>query len=123
MASILLIEDDEQISNAYTTVLMRKGYEVVSCNAAVVGLEMIRQRAFDLVILDMLMPGLSGLDFLRQANLKQTMPHAKVLVVSNTESPKIIEQAKALGAFEYILKVEYTPEKLTKKIAELLTAK
>ena len=122
MASVLLVEDEVGILNSYAFVLNKKGLMVTPVDNAKDALAYVKTKQFDLILLDMLMPEMSGLDFLKAANLKATSPSTKVLVLSNTESPKVIEQAKALGADDYILKVENTPYDLAEKIAAMLGA-
>jgi CheY-like chemotaxis protein len=123
MPSILLVEDDGNLSNAYTLVLTKLGYTVHQAQDAQQGLLLAAQVQPDIIVADMLMPGMSGLDFLRELNLPSTMPQTKLIVLSNVESPKIIEEAKQLGASRYLLKIDHTPYELEKLIREIAPSK
>lgn len=120
MAAILLVEDEPTILNSYAFVLTKKGFTVTPVDSAKKALEKVQQEKFDMIVLDMLMPEMSGLDFLKTANPKATMPDTKIIVLSNTESPKIIEEAKQFGATEYFLKIENTPYQLADKVSAVL---
>ena len=120
MAKILVVEDDTSILNSYGFVLVKKGYDVTTAENGEAALKACAAEQFDLIVLDMLMPEMSGLDFLKQAGLKTNAPETKVLVLSNTESDKIRDEAMELGAMDYVLKVESTPYDVADKIAELL---
>lgn len=120
MAKVLVVEDDVSILNSYAFVLSKKGYEVTPVGDAKLALAECAKQQFDVIVLDMLLPEISGIDFMKQANLKMTSPDTKVIVLSNTESAKIQEEAMALGAVEYVLKVEATPYDLADKIAALI---
>lgn len=120
MAKVLIVEDEPTILNSYAFVLEKKGFEVTPVGDAKAALDACAKVQFDIIVLDMLLPEMSGLDFLKQANLKAASPDTKVMVLSNTESAKIQEEAAQLGANEYILKVEATPYQLADKITAIL---
>lgn len=120
MASILIIEDDSAISHVYGLVLSKKGHQVWIAEEANKGIEMAVSNKPDIILLDMLMPGVSGLDLLRKLNIKQNLPDTKLIVMSNIESPKVVEEAKALGAVKYLLKIDFTPYEIDKVIKDLL---
>ncbi len=119
MANILLVEDDAAIANAYTIVLERAGHRV---NVAIDGADGLRQVRPDhnVIVLDMLMPGFSGLDFLKSYDAIHQRTHPAIICLSNIDTPSIVEQAKALGAEEYLLKVNLDPNQLADVIAEHL---
>lgn len=122
MTNVLIVEDDTSILNSYSFGLTKHGYNVTSSDNARDALGMIKSQAFDVIVLDLLMPEVSGLDFLRQAKPKETIPNTKIIILSNTEAPKIIDQAKELGATYYILKVDNTPSQLCDKIAAITSS-
>jgi two-component system alkaline phosphatase synthesis response regulator PhoP len=120
MTTVLVVEDDEAILKSYAFLLQKRGFKVTPVASAQEALTMCASQQFDAIVLDMLMPEMSGIEFLRQANLKQTAPQTKVLVLTNTESDKVRAQALALGATEYQLKVASTPQLLAEHL-EVLT--
>lgn len=120
MTSILIIEDDAAILNSYAFLFAKKGYEVHSATNASDGLRLALEVQPQVIILDMLMPGTSGLELLRQLNPKNSLPQTKILVMSNTESSNIMSEALELGASLYLLKVEHTPYTLVDTVDGLL---
>ena len=119
MTKVLVVEDEPSILNSYAFVFQKKGLDVTPVTNAKDALEACKTAKFDVIILDMLLPEISGLDFLRQAELKKNSPETKVLVISNTESAKIRDEAMQLGAVDYLMKVESTPYDLADKVIGL----
>lgn len=62
---ILILEDDVFLSKAYSMILTKEGYEVVQVDNGVQALEALKEKEFDLILLDILMPELGGIEFLR----------------------------------------------------------
>jgi CheY-like chemotaxis protein len=119
MAKILVVEDEQPILHAYAFVLGKKGHQVFLADDARKGIELAKSEQPDIILLDMMMPGLSGLDLLKALDVKKTLPNTKLVVMSNIESPKIIQQAKRLGAVKYLLKIDYTPYQVEDIIQKL----
>lgn len=119
MAVVLLVEDQDDLARVYKMGLEQAGHLVSTAHNVEVALASIRTQVPDVLLLDMLMPGMSGMDLLRQLNPKQTMPNTKIIVLSNTESPKVQEEAKRLGALKYCLKVDFTPKQLSELLATI----
>jgi CheY-like chemotaxis protein len=115
---VLIVEDDPAIQNAYEFVLQKSGFEVYTADN---GQEALAQLVHvpDIILLDMLMPGYSGLDFLREAELPERYPRIQVVAVSNIDSPRVKEDAKNYGVVRYVLKVEMTPRDIARMVTEL----
>ena len=97
MASILIIDDEEIIRALLRTVLEAAGYEVTEAPNGRIGLELYRQHPRDLVITDILMPELNGLDMLLE--LTREFLRAKVIAISGAgEEKNVLDVAKLLGA-------------------------
>jgi DNA-binding NarL/FixJ family response regulator len=123
MAKVLIVEDDLEIRNAYAFSLSKNGFEVLQAGDAEEGLDQLRQNKPDVMLLDMLMPGASGVEFLRNNHIQGQYPDMKVIAFSNIDNPKIMEQAKALGAIEYLVKVDVTPSQMVEIIRNLTSGK
>lgn len=119
MANILIIEDDSAIAQAYMIGLSNH-HTVHIAPDALSGLQLAAEKP-DVILLDMLMPSVSGLDFLRQLDPKKNLPDTKIIAISNVESAKIVESAKELGVCKYLLKVDFTPSQIETVINEVLT--
>lgn len=97
MSSILIIDDDEIIRVFLRSVLETEGYEIMEAANGRMALELYRQKPTDLVITDIIMPELNGLDMLLE--LTREFLHAKVIAISGAEEKNsVLDVAKLLGA-------------------------
>jgi two-component system response regulator (stage 0 sporulation protein F) len=112
MASILIIDDEEIIRALLRSVLEVAGYEVTEAANGHIGLELYRQKPRDLVITDILMPELNGLDMLLE--LTREFLHAKVIAISGAvEEKNVLDVAKLLGARQTFQKPFSVPKLLS----------
>ncbi|HVE80943.1 MAG TPA: response regulator [Candidatus Dormibacteraeota bacterium] len=119
MARILIVEDDSILQSAYNTVLSMEGYQVDVASDGLEGLRVAKEKKPDLILLDMLMPNLGGLEFLKVFEAKNH-PETKIIVFSNIVSPEDVRQAMDLGAVKYMTKANFTPKEMVATIKELL---
>jgi len=111
MASILIIDDEEPIRALLRTTLEAAGHEVTEAANGRIGLELYRHRPTDLVITDILMPELNGLDLLLE--LTREFLHAKVIAISGAGGEQnVLDVAKLLGARRTLQKPFSMPELL-----------
>ena len=111
MATILIIDDEELIRALLRTTLEAAGYEVTEAANGRIGLALYRQRPTDLIITDILMPELSGLDMLLE--LTREFLHAKVIAISGAGGEKnVLDVAKLLGARRTFQKPFHMPQLL-----------
>lgn len=122
MPSILVVEDYPSIQKIYQTVLSQEGYTVALASDGKEALEKATANPPELILLDLLMPNLGGLEFLRAFNLANH-PDTKVIVFSNLASPELAQEAKELGASQYLTKSNFTPKKLLEVIHQTLAEK
>ena len=120
MPSVLLVEDDQSIQNMYALALKNEGFEVTTAPSGAEALVRVEERPFDIILLDMLMNGMSGLDFLRTYDVRTKAPQTIVIALTNMENPSITEKAKELGAREYLNKSAYEPQDLVTHLKTLL---
>lgn len=111
MHSILVIEDYESIKNLYADAFRSAGFKVETATSGYEGLQKTKSHHFDVIVLDILMLNLGGVDFLKGFDSTKH-PNTKVIVVSNLDSPNVIEKAKSLGVTDYLIKSQYTPAQL-----------
>lgn len=99
----LLVVDDELSMREFLAIMLeRQGYEVLVAESAEAAITLLRDQPIDLVISDVNMPGLSGLDLLAQIK-RQELPCAVLLITAYTTAEKAVEAMK-LGAYDYIAK-------------------
>lgn len=102
MARILAVDDSASIRFLIATALKEVGHVVEVANDGVEGLEQLRAGKFDLVITDLNMPRMNGLDFI--AALRATNRFTPVLVLTTEVNPQLKEAAKAAGATGWLVK-------------------
>lgn len=113
---VLIIEDDELLREIYATKLTIEGFVVDTAVDGAQGLEKALHHSPDVILLDMLMPNMDGLEFLKAYRIQNTNPHTKTLVISNKSSVSEINQAKAMGVVEYLIKSQHTPAEIANRI-------
>ena len=122
MARILIVEDDRDLNAAYQTILRKSGHEVTSALNGQEALELADGFGPDLILLDLLMPVMGGLQFLQQYSLEQR-PGVQVLIFTNMENSPEVNEAYSLGATRCIIKSWTAPQSLTKVIDDVLNTK
>ena len=122
MSKVLIVEDDAFLRKAYNNVLTKEGFDVVLAVDGQEGLDAIKNDTPDIVILDMLMPQLDGIEFLERVNLKENYPNLKVIVFSNMSIQEKIDRALELGATDYKTKAMFSPKEMVKLIRDTLNS-
>lgn len=120
--SILIIEDEHFISELYARALKKAGYEVVIMMSGEDGLKAALGQHFDLILLDLLVPGLSGMDVLEKIrqNDQQTGKHSKVIITTNLDQEEQTREKLEHIADGYLIKAEMTPNELKKIVDDFL---
>ena len=102
MAKILVIDDEQGIRNLLDTLLRRKGYDVVLAESGSKGLELFRRERPDVIVLDLIMPEMTGLAVLRQ--IRSLDSKKPVIVLTGAGTAEAEQQVRALGVTEYVEK-------------------
>ena len=101
-ANILLIDDETIALSNLTHVLQREGYAVTACKSGEDGLAAIQKNAFDLVLTDLKMPGIDGIEVLR--HIRATTPDVPVIMITGHATLDSAVEAMKAGAYHYIAK-------------------
>ena len=112
---ILVVDDEERIRDACTMVLEEEGYELATADSGELGLKMIQEHHFDVILLDLMMPNLSGLEVLPQ--IKDQHPDTAVIVITGYATVEHSIEAMKKGAFDFIPK-PFTPDQLRTIVAK-----
>ena len=123
MTKILLIEDDPFIRGAYEKILIKESYEVLVAKDGKEGLRKAQANKPDLIILDMLMPEMDGMQFLESFDQKNKHPNIKVVVLSNMLIQDKVNRAMELGASAFKTKALFSPQELIELINKTLDTK
>jgi DNA-binding response OmpR family regulator len=111
---ILIVDDEPQIGKIFGLKLKLSGYDVISTTSGAEAIELVRQQHFDLVLLDVLMPDVTGMDVLDAIRQFSTIP-----IIIFTARVDIFEIARRFGANDYISK-PLNPDHLITKIKAVL---
>ncbi len=120
MAKILVCEDDGPLREVYDTVLTTAGHAVDVAQNGQQGLDRCQMTHYDLILLDLMMPEIDGVEFLRRSKIAGNSPSTHVVILSNLSSGRDIDEALALGADLHVLKSSLTPRDLIELVDSVL---
>ena len=122
LKTILFIEDDKPISEMYARVLEREGYKVDFAYDGAEGLNMATNKAYDLILLDIMMPEMNGIEVLKRIRGEDGHGHdaTKIVILTNLAQDKTSQEALKAQADGYIIKADIVPSQLAGLIAELI---
>lgn len=119
---ILVVEDTELLRRMYRDRLLQDGYEVEDAADGVAALALLRDRPFDLVLLDLIMPRMGGIQVLEAVKQDPRTQSIPVIVLTNLGEEQTIETAVNLGAVDYLIKNETRPADVAEKVKLVLQA-
>ncbi len=118
---ILLIEDDPFLHQMYLDTLTHAGYTVISAKDGAEGLKLIKDNTdASLILLDLMLPKLNGLDILREIKKDEATINLSVIVLTNLSEDETIKEALKLGANAYLIKVDYTPKQVVTMVRQYI---
>jgi len=120
MKKILFVEDERALQKTFQDLLKQEGYDVISALDGEEGLKLLKSEKPDLVLLDIILPKRGGLDVLREIKKNEETKEIPVIVLTNLEELKQVEEALKLGAKTYLVKANYTLEEVIGKIKKTL---
>lgn len=120
MARILVVEDDRDLNNAYSIILRNEGHEVQEAFDGEEALAKLKDFTPDLILLDLLMPVMGGLEFLQQFKKQKAFSDTKVLIFTNMENSPEVGEAYKLGVQRCIIKSWTAPHNLARVITDTL---
>ena len=125
MKKILLAEDDPFIIEIYSKKIKEAGFDLGLAQTGEEALKKLREEKFDLLLLDIVLPQISGwevLEEIKNENEKNgALSALKIFIFSNLGSKAEVEKAIRLGADRYLIKARYTPTQIVKEIKSVLT--
>lgn len=120
MNRVLIVEDEIALRTVYVMMFQKKGFDVHEAPHGKAALDNLAEVKPDVIVLDILMPVMGGLEFLEKAKLKEKYPQTKVLVLSNLSDNKTLSRITKLQADKYMLKASVSPMMLINTVEELL---
>jgi CheY-like chemotaxis protein len=117
---VLMVEDHPDIAELYQLKLQLDGYRVAVASNGATGLELARTLKPDVLLLDLHVPQLDGLEVLAALREDETTRDQLVVVFTEDDNPKLIQEARRLEAAAYLLKARLLPRVLSQTIDEVL---
>lgn len=117
---ILIIEDDFFIRELYERQFTKEGFQVISSEDGPTGLVLANQENPALILLDIMLPKLNGLDLLRTLKTKEETKEIPVILLTNLGQESVIKEGFELGAESYLIKSAYTPSQIIDEVKNFL---
>lgn len=119
--SVALIEDDRGISSMYSLCFERDGGFIVhAAYDGIEGLELLKTFHPDVILLDMMMPRMSGMETLQRIRALPGGADIKVITLTNMNDPETVEKIKKLGAVDHIVKANVTPSEVVATVRKVI---
>lgn len=116
---ILLAEDDIFVRDMYSVRLKKDGYEVKTVKDGRQALEWLSKNTPDIILLDIMMPFMDGLEVLAEIQKNENLNTIPVIMLTNLSEGEDIRKALTLGASDYIIKSHFTPSEIVSKVNTL----
>lgn len=121
MSKILIVEDEKSLQNALFEKLVRENYKIVLADDGEEGLKKAISEKPDLILLDIVMPNVDGIEMLRGLRDTKEGKDMPVMILTNLSKSDLTTEAMNLGAFDYLVKSDWSLEDLIKKINKKLS--
>ena len=120
MTNILIVEDDKTLSEAYRLILAKEKHTVKTASNGKEALKQLKDFQPEIILLDLLMPEMDGIEFLKEYDLEKHGNKVKVVILSNVGDDKKVKEALQLGASRYIVKAHATPDELARLVNHMM---
>ncbi len=123
---ILIVEDDNILQEMYSEKFEMGGFQVLKASTGKEGLEVLEKKSPNLILLDILMPDMNGLEMLKEMKKDRQYRNIPVILLTNLGESKIDmdqELSFALGINDYLIKTKHTPDDVLRKVKQVLKIK
>jgi len=120
MKKVLLIEDEMRFHKMFDEVFKQEGLELVSAYDGALGLKTAEEQIPDLIMLDLILPKKSGFEVLKELKENPRLAAIPVIILTNLEESKNVEEALSSGAYMYLVKANYSFDEILEKIKKIL---
>ncbi len=117
---ILLVEDDPFLVDIYTKKLEQAGFDMTNVNNGEDALKAVKNTAFGLVLLDIVVPDIDGWEVLERIKSSGNENQPKVIIFSNLGQKSEVEKGLKLGADKYLIKANYTPSEVVEEVKKII---
>lgn len=120
MKKILFVEDESALQKALGDVLNQEGYQIINALDGEIGLRTAKTEKPDLILLDVILPKMSGFEVLKALKEDPETSAIPVIILTNLEKMEDVNRALELGATTYLVKTQYTLEEVIGKVKKAL---
>jgi len=117
---ILIVEDDKFLRELIVTKLENEGFDTAVAVDGNEGIKAIEEQKPNLVILDLMLPGIDGFEVLQRMKENQALTSIPVLILSNLGQREDVEKGLSLGAVDFLIKAHFTPNEVIEKVKNYL---
>jgi two-component system, chemotaxis family, response regulator WspR len=120
---ILIVEDDNFVAEVYLAKLSEMGYETALAQNGEEGLVELKKGKVDLILLDILMPIMSGIEMLEEVKKHEEWKDIPVILLTNIGEKESIQKAREMGVKNYLIKSHFTPAEVIEKVESVFSGK
>lgn len=117
---ILIVEDDRFLRELITQKLAKEGFDIIEAINGEEGIKKTKEEKPDLVLLDLILPGIDGFEVLSKIKEDVALAQIPVIVLSNLGQREDVERGLKLGAVDYLIKAHFTPGEIVEKARNAL---
>mgnify|MGYP001589757259 CR=1 FL=1 len=117
--AILVVEDDKFLRELISKRLRDEQFTVFESIDGEEAFKVLDKETVDLILLDIILPGVNGFEILKRLKEDPTIAHIPVMMLTNLGQKSDLERGKELGAEEYMVKAQYTPREIVERIKQL----
>lgn len=121
MNTILIIEDERGLAQSLSYVLKHAGFETILAASGDEGLRLVQTTKPSLILLDLILPGMSGVEVLKAIQDNPNTRSIPVIVLTNVESSEMISKVIAIQKIDYLVKSNYSLEEIVERVQNKLT--
>jgi CheY-like chemotaxis protein len=118
---VLIVDDEAMVRDLYRLGLERAGHRVIEAADGMAGLQIATTARPDVILLDVRMPRMDGIEMLRRLKADAATRDVPVVMLTNFDEPALVRESLGLGAYGYLLKVGTDPRDLAAVVAKVLT--
>jgi len=112
----MIVEDDSFVMDIYKTKLSQEGFSVVEAENGTEALKKLKTTKPDLMLLDIIMPYMDGLEVLKKMKENEDTKNIPVILLTNLSQKEEVDKGMSLGAKDYLIKSHFTPSEVLEKI-------
>jgi len=117
---LVIVEDDKFLRDLIVRKLSKEGFLLREAETGEEGLRVLQEDPPQLLLLDILLPGMSGYEVLEAVRKNEKLKSIPVIILSNLGQKEEVERAKSLGAKDFLIKAKHTPGEIVTRIKEIL---